>query len=168
MAAASAALAGSAPPTQDARSLRLAYAVSVAVLVVLALATLASPVLLPVLRREQATLPEAGKIQVLAKAGEWVLQYNLLNGTGQSGAYTFEITSAAPAEATGPATNSVFSPPLHTTSVLVEAGRSYVFIYHLRPQQVPDGTVRFTVHRGGEALPLEDLSLHLPPDGAGG
>ena len=147
-----------ARPGVGLRGLKAVYAASVALLALLALATLASPLLLPVLRREHAPLPEAGKIQVLAKEGEWVLQYNLLNGAETPAAFTFEVAGS-------PASSGGTSRLLHTASVLVDAGKSYVFIYHLLPHQAPDGTVRFTLHRNGASEPLEDLTLHLPAGG---
>jgi len=143
------------------RGLRLTYVVSITLLILLAAATLASPLIFPALRGEPAALPEAGKIQVLATAGEWVLQYNLVNQTTTSSAYTFELDTPRAADMARPA-------PLHTSSVFVDAGHSYVFIYHLRPEQVTDGRVQFSVHRGGEAAPLEELTLHLTPATVGG
>ena len=148
------------------RGLKAFYVGSVALLVLLALATLGSPLILPSLRREPAPLAEAGKVQVLARSGEWILQYNLVNQTTSSGAYTFEISApppAAPAAARAPSTAPDRGSVLHTSSVHVDGGRPYVFIYHLRPEQVPHGSVQFTVHRGGDAAPLEDLTLHLGP-----
>ena len=132
-------------------ALRVAYVLSAVLLALLALATVASPLILPALRQEQAALPEAGKIQLLAREDAWVLQYNLLNATESAGVYTFELTASAA--------------PLHQTSVTVDAGRTYVFIYHLRPEQVTSDAVRFQLHRGGERAALEDLTLHLPPRG---
>jgi hypothetical protein len=138
------------PRERGLRALRLAFVLSTALLALLALATVASPLILPVLRHEQTSLPEAGKIQVLVKPDEWVLQYNLLNPTEAAGVYIFELTASA---------------PLHSTSVLVEGGRTYIFIYHLRPEEVTGGAVRFALHRGGESTPVEDLTLRLPPRG---
>ena len=140
--------------------LKAAYAGSIVLLIVLALATLASPLMLPTLRGAQAALPESGKVQVLAEPGEWVLQYNLVNASDSSGAYTFEIAAGPPAPAV-----SLASRVLHTSNVRVDSGRPYVFIYHLSHDQVPGRTVQFTVHRGGETAPLEELTLHLPPAG---
>ena len=150
--------AGIVRPESGLRGLRAVYAVSVVLLAVLALVTLASPLLLPALRRELATLPDAGKIQVLAKDGEWVLQYNLLNGAEIPAAFTFEVAGS-------PAESGAAPRVLHTSSVRVDAGKTYVFIYHLLPAQVPDGTVRFTLQRDGESAPLEELTLHLPANG---
>jgi hypothetical protein len=156
---------GSGRVMASQRGLRLAYASSVVLLVVLALATLASPLLLPALRTGQAPLPEAGKLQVLAKADEWILEYHLTNSTASDGTYTFVIAGAAsaPVVASGVATDRT----VHTTSVLVTAGHSYGFIYHLRLGEVPDGPVRFTIDRAGDAAPLEDVTLHLTPQVGG-
>lgn len=150
--------AGIARPASGLRGLRFVYAASVALLVLLALVTLASPLLLPAVRREHATLADAGKIQVLVTGGKWVLQYNLLNGAELPTAFSFEVAGS-------PALPGAVSPVLHTSSVLVDAGKAYIFIYHLVPDQVPDGTVRFTLHRDGASAPLEDITLHLPPAG---
>ena len=143
--------------------LRVAYSLSVGALVLLALATLASPLLLPALRRGAAPLPDAGKLQIVAKDAEWVLQYNLTNHTEQDGTYTFEIAAA---ESSGAARGSAANRSVHTTTVLVGAGRTYVFIYHLRPGEMPDGPVQFTVQRGGDPAPAEDVTLHLPAPGS--
>ena len=141
------------------RALRVGYAASVVLLVVLALATLASPLLLPGLRRDEAALSEAGRLQVLAKADEWVLEYHLTNGNDRDETYTFEIALAEP---TSPARNAyVAGRSVHTTSVLVGAGRTYGFIYHLRPSETQGAPIRFLLHRGGDAAPIEDVTLHL-------
>ena len=156
-------VAGSLATTSTARQaelrgLRVAYVVSAALLVVLALATVASPFILPALRQEKAALSEAGKLQVLAKPDEWVLQYDLLNPSAAAGVYTFELTVPS-----GDAAVTSAPVVLHTTTVPVDAGRTYVFIYHVLPDRAPSGAVRFTVHRGDEGIPVEDVTLHLPP-----
>ena len=165
MAAGSAAVSAAlGPALPRLRGLRVAYTASVALLIALALATLASPMLLPALRRGQPALPDASKLQVLAKADKWVLQYNLTNGTPQDSTYTFEIVSAETGDAARGA--GTVGQPIHTTSVLVGAGRTYVFIYHLRPGEVPPGPVRFLLLRGGDAAPIEDVTLHVPAVGS--
>jgi hypothetical protein len=153
-------LAGGAHDASGLRGVRVAYAASVAVLIVLALATLGSPLILPLLRRERAALPDVGKVQVIAKPGEWVLQYNLLNSGAEAAAYTFELATSPAASAGGDS-----SRVLHTSSVFVDAGRAYVFIYHLRPEQVQSDAVRFALSRSGSPAPVEDLTLHLTSTG---
>jgi hypothetical protein len=142
------------------RGLRVAFVLSAALLVLLALVTVASPLLLPMLRSETAALPEAGKIQLLARGEAWVLQYNLLNPTDVAGTYTFELTTVGEAGGSLPTV-------LHTTSALVDARKTYVFIYHLRPDQLQSDAVRFALRRSGEGAPVEDVTLHLPARGGG-
>ena len=128
--------------------LRLFYAGSVAVLALLAAATAASPLVLPALRAPQAApLADAARLQVAAQPDEWVLQYNLLNDSSDAAPYRFQLAAAGQS--------------LYESDVVVPAGRPYIFIYHLRPEQSPSGTVQFTVRRGGAPSPLEDVSLHL-------
>jgi hypothetical protein len=133
--------------------LRAAYITSVALLAGLALVTLASPVLLPVLRgqaQEAAPLSDAGKIKIIAQTDEWIVQYDLMNHGPEASLYSFEVSSTS---------------PLHTSTAFVDRGKGFVFIYHIYPREVPSGSVRLTVRRGAEIEPLDDVTLHLASAG---
>jgi hypothetical protein len=132
--------------------LRLAYGLSVLLLAGLAMATLASPVLLPVLRPQAhpATLPVTAKLQLLAGEETWVLQYEVTNDTGEAAAYLFELVLDGVTD--------------HWTAV-VKAGDTFSYIYHIAPQRVASQRVRFLVRRASEVEPLDDVTLHLASAG---
>jgi hypothetical protein len=149
------------PAAQDAhqaaaapRALRLATTFSVALLALLAVATLASPILVPVLRPQQTreALPQVGKLQLLERPDEWILQYDLTNHRDEPAAYTFTVTYGSKTD---------------THSAFLRARDTFSYIYHFYPEQTPARQARFTVHRAAEADPVEDVTLHLSRTSAG-
>jgi hypothetical protein len=126
--------------------LRLVYALSLAALGLLIIGTLTSPVLLPLLRPPEASLPETARVQLLERPDEWVLQYNLLNDGPHAAVFSHEVS---------------FDGQLQRATPLLEPGHAYQFVSHVPKAQLTTGEVRFTVTRAGDAEPLEDLRFHL-------
>jgi hypothetical protein len=113
--------------------------------------TLASPVLLPLLRSPQASLPETARAQLLERPDEWVLQYNLLNDGPHAAVFSHEVT---------------FDGQVQRATPFIEPGQAYQFVSHVPKNLLTTGEVRFTVTRAGDAEPLEDLVFHLEPAAA--
>ena len=133
--------------TLHSRSVRkLLYSFSIGLLVLLGLATLASPLVLPFLRTEQLSLSEMGRLQLLEAPDEWILQYNLKHEGTEEELYTFEITTEGQSNA---------------STARVRAGGQYTFIYHLPLAHEPDERAQFTLLRSGQPEPVENVTLHL-------
>jgi hypothetical protein len=118
----------------------------VGILGLLVVATLASPVIVPMLRPPQASLPETARIQLLERPDEWILQYNLLNDGPQASAFSSEVS---------------FDGQVQRAAPFLQPGQAHQMVYHIRKDLLTSGEVRFTVTRAGQTEPLEDLVFHL-------
>ena len=131
--------------------LRPVYVLSVSILGLLVLGTLASPVLLPLVRPPQASLPETARIQLLERPDAWILQYNLLNDGPEASVFSYEVA---------------FDGQVQRATPFLEPGEAHQMVSHIPKELLASGEVHFTVSRLDEAEPLEDLVFHLGPGGA--
>jgi hypothetical protein len=122
----------------------------VGILGLLVLGTLASPVLLPLVRPPQASLPETARIQLLERPDAWVLQYNLLNDGPAASVFAYEVA---------------FDGQVQRATPFLEPGEAHQMVSHIPKELLTTGEVHFTVSRADEPDPLEDLVFHLGPGG---
>lgn len=131
-------------------NLRALHVVSCLVLGALVVITLGSPLFLPMMQQQfakQDLLTMVGKLQIIERTDQWILQYNILNPGDKEQIYSFEITADS---------------KVNTQSVSLAPKQTFQFIYHLYPALLHDGGVRFVLWKAAEQQPMEDLLLHLP------
>ena len=129
---------------------RVLFLCSASLLGTLAVATLASPVLVPALRPPTVALPETARVQLLERPDGWVLQYSFVNVGPDPATFLWDVT---------------FDREEHRASPSLKPGESYVAISEIPRDQVPSGLVHFTLTRVGDPTPIEDMTLHLAAAG---
>jgi len=115
----------------------------IASLVVLA-ALLALTVALPTLRGRE--LKETQRAQILRSDDEWILQYDILNDGEGPRSYLIEV--------------NVDGTTYRQEAATTPNGK-FIFIHHIRPEQLTEGVVTLRLFQEGRSEPLDSARYTL-------
>jgi|SRR3990172_43399 len=89
---------------------------------------------------------ESKRVQIIKGENGWTLQYNITNDKDRDIKYTIIVTvdNAARKDIT-----------------IVQAGKTYTYIYHISPQQLTKGQVTVALHEEDKAEPVEQTTYYI-------
>lgn len=89
---------------------------------------------------------EVQKAQLLETESEWIIQFDIINHEGSDQNYTINVQ---------------VDERLFTDSVLIRDGARFSYIHHIRRDMITGGDVSFTIYKGDEATPFEQVTYYL-------
>jgi hypothetical protein len=94
-------------------------------------------------------LPESKRVQIIKGENGWTLQYDIINDKERDIKYTIIVT---------------VDNATRKDSAVVQAGRTYTYIYHISPQQFDKGEVTLTLYEGDKTEPIEETTYYIGND----
>lgn len=89
---------------------------------------------------------EIQKTEILRGENELIVQFLIVNPDPTESVYDIRVV--------GTANN-------HQENVAISGGQSFVFIYHIRPEEVGDGKTDFLIYKNGGTDPIEHLTYYF-------
>ncbi|MFH0768192.1 MAG: hypothetical protein V1932_01335 [Chloroflexota bacterium] len=93
--------------------------------------------------------PESKRVQIIKGENGWILQYDITNDKEIDVKYTIIVTVDNAAR---------------KDSAVVQAGKTYTYIYHVSPQQLDKGEVTLTLYEGDKTEPVEETTYYIGND----
>ena len=119
--------------------LRLVFIISLIVLTVML-------ILVVYLVPSRQNFNESKRVQIIKGEGGWILQYDITNDKEEDVKYTIIVTVDNAAR---------------KDSAVVQAGKTYTYIYHISPQQLDKGKVTFALYEGDKTEPVEETTYYI-------
>ena len=94
-------------------------------------------------------LPESKRVQIIKGENGWTLQYDIINDKERDIKYTIIVT---------------VDNATRKDSAVVQAGKTYTYIYHISPQQLNKGEVTLTLYEGDKTEPIEETTYYIGND----
>ena len=120
--------------------LKIVYILSLVILGVLIAVTVFRPVAVG------GEYSEVQRAQLLEREDQWIIQFDIINHEGKDTNYTITV---------------MIDGKQYNESVLIPAGRTFIYIAHISPDTASDDIVRFAIYKEGEATPLEEATYYL-------
>jgi uncharacterized membrane protein len=92
---------------------------------------------------------ETKRVQIIEAENERILQCDIINREDRDIEYTIVVT---------------IDGVVYTDSTVVKPGKSYTYIHHIYPQQLPEGEVSFALYQEGKSEPIEKATFHIAQD----
>ena len=92
---------------------------------------------------------ESRRVQIIKGENGWILQYDIPNNKKTDVEYTINVT---------------VDDATHKDSAVVQAGKTYTYIYHISPQQLTKGQVTVALYEEDKAEPVEQTTYHIGND----
>jgi len=89
---------------------------------------------------------EIQRSQLLEREGEWIIDFDIINHEGRDQNYVITVA---------------FDGKQCRECVMVPDGGIYTYMFHVFPDEVPEGEVCCTICKEGEDTPLEEVTYYL-------
>jgi hypothetical protein len=93
--------------------------------------------------------PESKRVQIIKGENGWILQYDITNDKETDVKYTIIVT---------------IDNATRKDSAVVQAGKTYTYIYHISPQQLDKGEVTLALYEGDKTEPVEETTYYIGND----
>ena len=93
--------------------------------------------------------PESKRVQIIKGENGWILQYDITNDKETNVKYTIIVTA-----------DNV----TRKDSAVVQAGKTYTYIYHISPQQLDGREVILTLYEGDKTELVEETTYYIGND----
>ena len=90
--------------------------------------------------------PESTRVQIIKGENGWTLQDDIINDTGSEKKYTIVVS---------------VDTAVRRDIAVVQAGKTYTYIYHISPQQLTEGQVTFALFEEGKEEPVEQTTYYI-------
>ena len=90
--------------------------------------------------------PESRRVQIITGETGWTLQYDIINNKEIDIRYTIIVT---------------VDNATRKDSAVIQAGKTYTYIYHISPQQLDKWEVTITLYEGDKTEPVEETTYYI-------